>query len=135
MNKVIINGRITSDPMYQTRGDTHVLKTRIANDRYYRSNGETIQKANFFNVTMFGKQAEFMAKHLTKGRKILVEGRLENDNWTDESGNTRYNERIVADSVEFEDYKKKDESARNEELSIDREPNKQEALKEDDLPF
>ena len=106
MNKVIMMGRLTRDP--ETRygqGATGVAvgNFSIAVDRRFKREGEP--DADFFDCTVFGKQAEFVEKYLKKGTKVVLDGRLQNDNYTNKEGQKVYGTRIVVDSVEFAESK------------------------------
>lgn len=103
MNKVIFMGRLTADPERKTSGDTTLARFNLAVDR--RGGKE----ADFFSCTAFGKTAEIVCNHLLKGSKILLEGRVQNNNYTDREGRKVYGTQIIADSIEFADSKKKDE--------------------------
>lgn len=71
--------------------------------RIYAKQGE--QNSDFFRITTFNKQAEFAAKYLQKGRKIIVEGTLKQDRYQGEDGKTRYGVSINANKIEFCDTK------------------------------
>ena len=105
MNKVILMGRLARDPevRYSTSGKT-VAKFSLAVDRKFKQdNGPT---ADFFNCTTFGKQAEFVEKYLKKGTKVVVSGRIQNDNYTDKNGNQVYSTQIMVEEIEFAESKK-----------------------------
>ena len=102
MNKVIMMGRLTRDPEIrygQGANGTVVGAFSIAVDRRFKREGEP--DADFFDCTSFGKQAEFVEKYLKKGTKIVLEGRLQNDNYTNKDGQKVYRTRIIVDSLEF----------------------------------
>ena len=83
MNKIILMGRLTRDPEIrysQGENSLQIARYSIAVDRRFKRNGE--DEADFFNCTAFGKQAEFVERYLKKGTKVLVSGRLQNDNYT-----------------------------------------------------
>lgn len=105
MNKVILMGRLARDPevRYSTSGKT-VAKFSIAvNRRFKQDNGPD---TDFFNCTTFGKQAEFVEKYLKKGTKVVVSGRIQNDNYTDKNGNQVYSTQIMVEEIEFAESKK-----------------------------
>ena len=82
MNKAILMGRLTRDPEVrysQGASQTSVARFSIAVDRRFKREGEP--DADFFNCTAFGKQAEFVERYLHKGTKIVVCGRIQNDNY------------------------------------------------------
>ena len=112
MNKVIMMGRLTRDPeiRYGQGGNGTVVGAfSIAVDRRFKREGEP--DADFFDCTTFGKQAEFVEKYLKKGIKIVVEGRLQNDNYTNKDGQKVYRTRIIVDSLEFAESKAASESS------------------------
>ena len=82
-------GRLTRDPEVryaQNESGTAVARFSIAVDRRFKRDGEP--DADFFNCTAFGKQAEFVEKYLRKGTKMLITGRIQNDNYTNKDGQT-----------------------------------------------
>lgn len=106
MNKVILMGRLTRDPEVrysQGASQTTVARYSIAVDRRFKREGEP--DADFFNCTAFGKQAEFVERYLHKGTKILMSGRVQNDNYTNRDGQMVYSVRILAEEIEFAESK------------------------------
>ena len=110
MNKVILMGRLTRDPEVRysqntnTRGEsTAIARYSLAVDRRFKREGEP--DADFFNCTAFGKQAEFTEKYLKQGTKILVTGRVQNDNYTNKEGQKIYSVQIMVDEQEFAESK------------------------------
>lgn len=106
MNKVILMGRLTADPEVrysQGASQTAVARLRIAVDRRFKREGEP--DADFFNCTAFGKQAEFVERYLHKGTKIVVVGRIQNDNYTNKEGQMVYSVRVMVDEIEFAESK------------------------------
>ena len=89
MNKVILIGRLTSDPETRyTQGEQSVCiaRYRLAVDRRYKKGGE--QSADFISCVAFGKSGEFAEKYLHKGIKIAVEGRIQTGSYKDKDGKT-----------------------------------------------
>ncbi|MCR5719784.1 MAG: single-stranded DNA-binding protein [Lachnospiraceae bacterium] len=103
MNKVVMMGRLTRDPEVRysqnANGQTAVARFSIAVDRRFKRDGDPA--ADFFNCTSFGKQGEFVEKYLKKGVKILITGRLQNDNYTNKDGQMVYGFQILVDEIEF----------------------------------
>jgi single-strand DNA-binding protein len=100
-NRVVLVGRITREPesRYSTSG-SHVVKFSIAVDRTPTSSqSETI--ADFIPVTAFGKLADFVSNYLSKGRLILVEGKLQINRIQGQDGTAKYFTDVVADSIRF----------------------------------
>ena len=102
MNKVILMGRLTRDPEVrysQGASQTAVARFSIAVDRRFKREGEP--DADFFNCTSFGRQAEFVERYLHKGTKVVLVGRVQNDNYTNKDGQMVYSVRIMVDEIEF----------------------------------
>lgn len=99
LNKVMLMGNITRDPeLRSTSGGTSVCEFGIAiNRRRKGSEKETC----FVDVTAWGRQAEVIAEHLSKGRPIFIEGRLQLDQWTTQDGSRRSKLKVVLESFEF----------------------------------
>ena len=107
MNKVILMGRLTRDPEVRySQGDSQLAigKFSLAVDRRFKKQGDTVT-ADFFNCTAFGKQAEFVEKYLKQGTKILVIGRVQNDNYTNKEGQKVYSVQIIVEEMEFAESK------------------------------
>jgi single-strand DNA-binding protein len=149
VNVVVITGNLTKDPeLRSTTGGTSVCEMRVAvNGRRKTSNGEWVDKPNFFDVVAFGAQGENCANYLEKGRPLAVEGRLDWREWeAKEGGGKRQAVQIIANSVQFLGYKpKSDDETAPEPASTDAPeeawtPDPQPAGvgsggEEDDIPF
>ena len=95
-------GRLTRDPevMYsQGATQTAIARFSVAVDRRFKRDGEPT--ADFFNCTSFGRQAEFVEKYLRKGTKVVLVGRLQNNNYTNKDGQMIYNVQVLVDEIEF----------------------------------
>ena len=106
MNKIILMGRLTRDPEVrysQGANQTAIARFSIAVDRRIKREGEP--DADFFNCTCFGKQAEFVERYLHKGTKVLLSGRVQNDNYTNKDGQMVYSVRVMVDEIEFAESK------------------------------
>ncbi len=106
MNKLILMGRLTRDPETRySQGDSQTAFSRfsIAVDRRFKRQGEP--EADFFNCTAFGKQAEFVEKYLKQGTKIVLTGRIQNDNYTNKNGEKVYSVRVITEEIEFAESK------------------------------
>ena len=107
MNKVILMGRLTRDPEVrysQGANQTAVARFSVAVDRRFKREGEP--DADFFNCTCFGKQAEFVERYLRKGVKVVLTGRVQNDNYTNKDGQMVYSVRIMVEEIEFAESKR-----------------------------
>lgn len=108
MNKVILMGRLTRNPEVrysQGENSLAIAKFSLAVDRRFKRQGEA--EADYFNCTAFGKQAEFVEKYLKQGNKMLVTGRVQNDNYTNKDGQKVYSVQIIVDELEFAENKSK----------------------------
>jgi single-strand DNA-binding protein len=106
MNSVILMGRLTRDPEIRySAGEnaTAVAHYRLAVDRRFKRDGQP--DADFFDCVAFGRQAEFAEKYLHQGTKMVVQGRLQNDNYTDKDGRMVYRNQIVIENQEFAESK------------------------------
>ena len=114
MNKVIMMGRLTKDPEVRYYGaDNKALANfSLAVDRRFKKQGQP--EADFFNCTAFAKTAEFVEKYLHKGTKIVLDGELQNNNYTDKNGNKQYAVQIVVNSLEFAESKGSQQDSQNE---------------------
>ena len=106
MNKVIMIGRLTRDPEVrysQGASQTAIARFSLAVDRRWKREGEP--DADFFNCTVFGRQADFVEKYLRQGTKVVVTGRIQNDNYTNKEGQKVYAVQIIVDEIEFAESK------------------------------
>ncbi len=105
MNKVIMMGRLARDPevRYGGQNNSAIARYSIAVDRRFKREGQPT--ADFFNCVSFGKQAEFVEKYLRKGTKIVLEGELQNNNYTNKEGQTVYGMQILVSGLEFAESK------------------------------
>lgn len=95
MNTVNIIGRFTKDiSLESSTSGTSYLRNSIAVDR--RGDG-----TDFFNVTAFGKTAEFINKYFSKGSKIAITGHLQSDSFTNKEGKKISSVSIIIDTVDF----------------------------------
>lgn len=107
MNKAILMGRLTRDPEVrysQSDSSMAIARFSLAVDRRYKKQGDETT-ADFFNCTAFGKQGEFVEKYLKKGTKIVVTGRIQNDNYTNKDGQKVYSVQIMVEEIEFAESK------------------------------
>ena len=142
INKVLLVGNLTRDPdiRYVPSG-TAVSEFDIAlNRRYKNKDGETKEETSFINIETWGRTAEFCSQYLKKGRRVFIEGRLRQDTWTAQDGSKRQRIRVVAERVQFADFKPSESPNTEEESEQSAEqPNRPENKKpqgvDDDLPF
>ena len=107
LNKAIIIGRIGKDPeIRHTQSGQAVATLSVATDESYKDqSGQRVEKTEWHKVVVWGKQADFVANYLTKGRLVYVEGKIETRKWQDQSGQDRYSTEIKAVTVQALDKK------------------------------
>jgi single-strand DNA-binding protein len=106
INRVTLVGRLTRDPeLRHLPSGQPVLQLGLAvNGRQRDDGGNWIDKPNFFDVKVFGNQAESLSQHLSKGRRVGIDGRLDWSSWEDnQTGQKRSKVEIVAFQVQFLD--------------------------------
>jgi single-strand DNA-binding protein len=102
INKVILMGRLTADPeLRQTTSGISCCRFSVAVNRGYKSKetGETL--TDFVRVIAWRQTAEFICKYFSKGKMIIVEGSLRNNDYTDANGVKHYSMEVQADNVTF----------------------------------
>lgn len=102
LNKVFLIGNLTRDPeLKYTANGTGVTKFGLAVNRTYNSDGEKKQETCFVDITAWDKLAEVCNEHLSKGRLIFVEGRLQYQSWESDDGSKRSKIEVVAQNIQF----------------------------------
>ena len=102
INTVIFMGRITADPEIKTTSSgISFCKFTVAVDRKFADKTTGERQADFISCVAWGKTAEFVSKYFSKGKMIIVEGTLQNNNYTDSNGVKHYSYDVVADNVSF----------------------------------
>lgn len=112
MNRVILVGRLTKDPELRNTGQTSVASFSIAVNRPFK-NREGNYDADFINVSIFGMQADNVAKYCAKGSQVGVDGRIQTRTYDAQDGTKRYVTEVVAERVEFLGTKKDGNSESN----------------------
>jgi single-strand DNA-binding protein len=101
LNHVSIIGRLTRDAeLKTTSGGLAIGKFAIAVNRRKKQGDSWADEASFFEVALFGKSAEALAKYLVKGKQVGIEGSLVQDRW-EQDGQARARVGIIADSVQL----------------------------------
>jgi single-strand DNA-binding protein len=104
INRVVLVGNLTKDPeLRHTPSGTALCKLRLAVNTRQKDNttGEWGDKPNYFDITVWGNQAESCAQFLAKGRPVAVDGRLDWREWDAQDGTKRQAVEIIADTVQF----------------------------------
>ncbi len=113
LNNIAIMGRLCAAPeLRRTPNGIAVCNARIAVERNYAGeNGE--RETDFFDIVAWRGTAEFICDYFEKGRKIVLNGRLQTRTWTDQEDHKRVNVEVVAESVYFADSKPAETSTEN----------------------
>lgn len=102
-NKVILMGNLTRDPQVRyTPGGAAVTDIGLAVNRTWfdKTSQQKREEVTFVDVTLWGRQAEVAGEYLSKGRSVLIEGRLQMDQWDDkETGKKRSKLKIVGENM------------------------------------
>ena len=116
MNKVFLIGRLTRDPeLRYTSNNTATTRFTLAVNRTFQSqNGE--QGTDFINIVVWRKQAENVAKYVSKGSLVAVEGRIQTGSY-EKDGQRIYTTDVVADSVQFLETKAQSQNRAQDDVS------------------
>ena len=131
INRVVISGNLTRDPeLRTTQQGTQVLSMGVAvNDKHKNaSTGEWEDYANFVDCTLFGNRAEAVSKFLSKGSKVMIDGRLRWSQW-ERDGQKRSKLEVIVQDIDCPNVAKKDSSS--DGSAIDEEA----GLYDEDIPF
>jgi len=113
-NKVILVGNLTRDiELRYSQSGMGIANTAIATSRKFTSNGEKKEEVCFVDITFFARSAEVANQYLRKGSKILVEGRLNFDQWVDQNGQKRSKHSVVVETMQMLDSKGDNQSGYN----------------------
>ena len=123
MNTVCLVGRLTRDPeLRYTPSETAVCNFTLAVDRRFKSEGQP--DADFINIVVWAKSAEFAKKYFSKGLQVSVVGRIQTRSWDDPEGKKRYATEVVAENLGFADAKRDKPAGQQDE-----------DISDDDVPF
>lgn len=117
LNVMVLSGRLGKDPeLRSTNSGKSVCVFTLAVDRGYGDKKKTI----WVNVEAWNKTAEAIARMVTKGKRVEVTGELDEDQWTDQSGQKKSRFKVVANKVDIIDFAEQDSPAE---------------VSDDDIPF
>lgn len=107
MNRVILVGNLGKDvELRQTKGGTPVANFSLATKEFSKDqSGQSVEKTEWHSIVVWGKTAENVNKYLSKGSKVLVEGKLATRQW-EKDGQKHYSTEVIANGVQFLDSKK-----------------------------
>lgn len=112
VNTVALTGNLTRDPESFSKG----CNLGLAVNERVKENDEWTDRPSFFDITVFGKQADACVEYLGKGSPVAVQGRLSQDRWQNDAGENRSKVKVIANVVQFLERKgDRDESEREPE--------------------
>ena len=102
LNQFHLIGRLVRDvEIKSTPGGVTVAKITIANNQKIKKNGQWVDVASYFDIVLFGQNANNLAQYLIKGKQIAVSGALRQDRWTDNAGNNRTKISLIASQLQL----------------------------------
>lgn len=136
MNKVVLIGRLCSDPDVRYAGGDNsmcVARYSLAVDRRFKKDGEA--SADFIKCIAFGKQGEFAENYLKKGTKIAVTGRIQTGSYTSKEGQKVYTTDVVVEEHEFCESKGNSGTSKQESADADGFMSIPDDIGDEGLPF
>ncbi|MBK1971643.1 single-stranded DNA-binding protein [Campylobacter sp. 2018MI35] len=101
-NKVVLVGNLTRDiDMRYAQSGNAIGASAIAVTRRFTTNGEKREETCFIDITFYGRMAEIANQYLSKGSKILIEGRLRFEQWSDQNGQNRSKHSVQVENMEM----------------------------------
>ena len=109
LNQIVLMGRLVRDPeLRRTGSGTAVASFTIAVDRDFADKQSGEKETDFIECVAWRGTGEFVSKYFTKGRMIVVSGRLQVRKWKNKDGENRYSTEVIAENVYFGDSKKEE---------------------------
>jgi len=106
INKVILAGHLTRDPELNNLPSSAVCNFTVAvNYRYKTTGGERKEEVAFVACVAQGNTADVVVRYFSKGKPILVEGRIKTESWEDGSGKRQHKTRVWVENIQFIDSK------------------------------
>ncbi len=135
-NKVILVGNLTRDiELKYLQGGVAIAKSAVATSRKFKSNtGEQKEEVCFTDITFFARSAEVANQYLHKGSKVLVEGRLVFDQWTDQNGQKRSKHSVAVETMQMLDSKATAEQVHTSSQQSDTTQNTNKPQQQDSQP-
>jgi single-strand DNA-binding protein len=125
MNRAILSGNVGADPQFKSTEKTNICNFRIAvNDKFKKD-----APPQWFTITTFGKSADFVNSYIKKGTKVLVEGKIQMEEYTDKDNQKKLFVSIISDNIEILSSDKSAQTAKNDLMDSPAGNNS------DDLPF
>jgi single-strand DNA-binding protein len=144
-------GNLTRDvEIRYSQGGSAIAKTGIATSRKFTANGEKKEEVCFVDLTFFGRSGEVANQYLRKGSKVMIEGRLSFEQWTDDKGQKHSKHSVIVESMQMIDSRSTNASVDSEKQETYQQPvqNKtrtqvspendnpfDDGIREEDIPF
>jgi single-strand DNA-binding protein len=110
MNRAILSGNVGADPQFKSTEKTNICNFRIAvNDKFKKD-----APPQWFTITTFGKSADFVNSYIKKGTKVLVEGKIQMEEYTDKDNQKKLFVSIISDNIEILSSDKSAQTAKND---------------------
>lgn len=136
MNNLQILGRIATDVKLEiSQSGVKYMRLNIVYNKNIKVGDEWQQKSHFFPCSCFGYVAEKIANHFKKGDRILINGALEQNTYTDKDGNVQSKLAIMIDEVDIIEPKPKSEAQANQEVTHAKPTNNKYVANDDEVPF
>lgn len=101
INQVVLVGRLTRDAeLKYTNSGAAICKFSLAINRRRKNGEEWVDEANFFDITLFGRQGESLSRYLQKGKQVAVQGELRQERW-EQDGQSRSKVGIYANNIQL----------------------------------
>lgn len=103
VNKVIIVGRLGADPEVKTvtSGQTVCRLSVATSENWTDRDGQKQERTEWHRIVIWGRMAEVCGQHLSKGRQVYLEGRMQTRSWEDQQGQKKYTTEVIANTVQF----------------------------------
>lgn len=136
LNHVTVMGRLVADPELRTTpSGVSMCNIRLACDRDYKDKATGERETDWLNVTAWRGTADYINQYFTKGRMIVVSGRIQTRNYTDKDGNKRTATDIVAENAYFADSKRDGVTQADPMAQLSESKEFKELANDEDLPF
>ena len=100
INTAIVEGNLCADPeLKEISPESKVAKLRVAHNTRSKKGDDWVDKPNYFTISAWNRQADYAVKHLSKGTRVVIQGRLEHRQWQAEDGSKREAVTINADLI------------------------------------
>ncbi|MCC5814672.1 MAG: single-stranded DNA-binding protein [Leptospira sp.] len=101
LNKVLLIARLTRDPDYKNINGTSLVNFGVANNRTYVANGEKKEETHYFDCEAWGKLADIIRQYATKGKQVMIEGRLKYDSWDTPDGKKASRIKVFVENLQL----------------------------------